>query len=292
MKSLRIAVVLLGLTLGLVPQSWAGAEFQEFILHNATASSTGGAVMPVTKYTSVALDVTVTATATVTFEGSVSGGAWTAISCTNAATGSSSTTTTATGVFQCNVAGMSAFRAEVTWTSGTVTAFARATTAPVTSAGGGGLLTSILAILTDVWDTVNRAFQFTMVTLLSGEDQTNNLLMTSGGAVRSTAMMAAVSTNTTGSPVALPTGNKTIKGTLTCNAGGSTNCGITVTIYGSELNTQATGTEEQLCQMVIPTGAAVTTRTCPPISAAFLYIWSVTTGVAGTSPSLNVTSMY
>src|ERR1043165_6101704 len=134
--------------------------------------------------------------------------------------------------------------------------------------------------------------RFTLGTLLSGEDQTNNLLMTSGGAVRQIALMTAVSTNSTGSTAAGYVGSKTVKGTLTCNAGGSTNCGITYTIYGSELSSQATGTKEQLCQVVIPTGAAVTSGSCAPITAAFTYLWAETTGVAGTSPSLNLTLMY
>lgn len=112
------------------------------------------------------------------------------------------------------------------------------------------------------------------------------------GFVKSTAMQTAVSTNATGSAVQLPAGAKTIQGILTCNAGGSTNCGITVTIYGSVVNTQTAGTFEQLCQFVLPTGAARTTGTCPVITGNFLYMWSATTGVAGTSPSLDVTAMY
>lgn len=110
--------------------------------------------------------------------------------------------------------------------------------------------------------------------------------------VVSTNLMTNVSTNTTGSVVNLPAGSKTIQGTLVCNAGGSTNCGITFTIYGSRLATQATGTKEQLCQVIIPTGAATTTGTCAPITGAFLSMWAETTGVAGTSPALTIDSMH
>ena len=129
-------------------------------------------------------------------------------------------------------------------------------------------------------------------TLSAGEDQTNNLVMTSGGVVRSTAIMTAVSTNTTGSVITLPTGSKSIQGILSCNAGGSTNCGITYTIYGGPLNSTTSGQTEQLCQVIIPTGAAYTSGTCPPITGNFLFVYAITTGVAGTSPSLTVTGMY
>ncbi len=132
----------------------------------------------------------------------------------------------------------------------------------------------------------------TLGTLLSCEDQTNNLCMTSGGAVRSKTMASAVSTNTTSAVTQPPTGPKSIQGILTCNAGGSTNCGITFTVYGSALNTQATGTKVELCAATIPTGAAVTSSACPVITAPYLYMWIETTGVAGTSPSLTVTAMY
>lgn len=144
-----------------------------------------------------------------------------------------------------------------------------------------------------VGDSLGNAM-VSMGTLIACEDETNNLCMVSGGKVRgfSGNMMANVSTNTTGSPITGYTGSKTVKATLVCNAGGSTNCGITVTIYGSELNTQTAGTEQQLCQMIIPTGASTTTSTCPTITGSFLYMWGVTTGVAGTSPVLNVTTMY
>jgi hypothetical protein len=130
----------------------------------------------------------------------------------------------------------------------------------------------------------------TLGTLLSGEDQTNNLIRTSGGAVRQTAIATNVSTNTTTATSVGFTGNKTFKGTLVCNAGGSTNCGITYTVYGNELNSTTGG--EQLCQVIIPTGAATTSGTCPVIQGNFSYFFIITTGVAGTSPSLNVTAMY
>jgi len=138
------------------------------------------------------------------------------------------------------------------------------------------------------WGGTGAVGDVTMATLFSGEDQINNLLMTSGGAVRSTTMASAVATNTTSAVISPPIGSKSIQGILTCNAGAATNCGITFTVYGSFLNTQATGTKETLCTATIPTGAAVTSAACPVITAAFPYLWTETTGVAGTSPSLTV----
>ena len=168
MQRLLIGWILFGLSLGFTGQSWAGAEYQEFVLQNAVVATADGASMPVTKYTTVALDVTIATTATVTFEGSVSGAAWTSIACTAINTGVTTTAPTATGLYQCNVAGLSAFRARVSsWTAGAVTVYARATTAET---GG------IFAFLASVFDYVNTALRVTLATLISGEDQTNNVL--------------------------------------------------------------------------------------------------------------------
>ena len=261
MKRLRI-VLLCGAILGIGgTEAWAAVTTT---IQSAVAADGNGTAVTMYEPGNIAFQVTITGKASVNFEGSADGGTtYSAITCMKSgSTAGAVSTTSATGLFFCHVPGLSNARAPVVgWQTGTVT-------------------------------VVAKVQQNSLDTTLSCEDQTNSLCMTSGGAVRSAPMMAAVSTNTTGSPVGLPTGNKTIKGTLTCNAGGSTNCGITITIYGSELNSQATGTKEQLCQVIIPTGAAVTSGTCPVITASFLYMWAETTGVAGTSPSLNVTGMY
>lgn len=123
--------------------------------------------------------------------------------------------------------------------------------------------------------------------LLSGEDQTNNLFMTSGGKVRQI-VWPVVSTNTTSTVQVMYTGYKSLKGTLVCNAGASTNCGITVEVFGNENNSTTGG--ESLCTVTIPTGLATTTGTCV-ISAPYSYVYFKTTGVAGTSPVLTMTGM-
>lgn len=116
----------------------AHAQFiksQEMLLQNAAVATGGGAQLNVESYNSVAVEVTIATTATVTFEVSEHGAVWTPIACqaVGATTEAWVTTATATGLFQCNVAGMVAFRSEITaWTSGAVTVWGRATTAVVT----------------------------------------------------------------------------------------------------------------------------------------------------------------
>ena len=279
MQRLLIGWILFGLSLGFTTQSWAGAESQEFVLQNAVVATAAGASMPVTKYTTVALDVTIATTATVTFEGSVSGAAWTSIACTAINTGVTTTAPTATGLYQCNVAGLSAFRARVSsWTAGAVTVYARATTAETDG---------IFAFLASVFDYVNTALRVTLATLISGEDQTNNLLMTSGGVVRSTTMATAVTTNTTSTAVALPVGSKSIYGSLT-GTGAVTQ---TQAIYGGITSGVTSTTGILLCTLTL-TGTTAVYDACPVITANFLYYIVVTTATTGTSATGIITAMY
>jgi hypothetical protein len=171
-----------------------------------------------------------------------------------------------------------------------------------TTLGGsssGGLGTANAAAPTLV-EAASATFSFdlsgnvrmTMGTLLSGEDQTNNLIMTSGGAVRTTIVAAAVTGNATSTATTIPVGSKSVEGLLVCNAGGSTNCGITYEIRGSAVNNPSSTTGVSLCTAVIPTGSANQSVACPVMTANYSYFWVVTTGVAGTSPVLNVYAMY
>lgn len=92
-------------------------------------------------------------------------------------------------------------------------------------------------------------------TLLACEDQTNSLCMTSGGAVRSATMASAVTTNTTSSAVAVPTGTKTFYGSVD-GTGAITQ---TQVIYGG-LTSGVTGTKAVLSkftnQIVMAEGLA------------------------------------
>ena len=127
----------------------------------------------------------------------------------------------------------------------------------------------------------------TLGTLLSGEDQTNNLLMTSGGAVRSTTMASAVTTNTTSTAVALPVGSKSIYGSVT-GTGAITQ---TQAIYGGITSGVTSTTGILLCTLTL-SGTTAVYDACPVMTANFLYYIVVTTATTGTSASGTVTAMY
>ena len=133
-----ISLVLLGLT----GQGWAqSAKFVTATFQSAAAATGNGTPLAVDLYTAVAVQVTISATATVTFEATSDGTTWVSRACTSVADtiGSLVTTATASGVYQCNIAGLQQFRVRVSsFTSGTVTATGRASTAIFSRAGGGG----------------------------------------------------------------------------------------------------------------------------------------------------------
>lgn len=134
---------------------------------------------------------------------------------------------------------------------------------------------------------VNGALKITPATLLSGEDQTNDLIKTSGGAVRSTPMASAVTTDTTSSAVALPTGSKTIYGALT-GTGAITQ---TQKIYGGLTSGVTSTTGILLCTLTL-SGTTAVYDACPVMTANFLYYIVVTSSTTGTSASGTVTAMY
>ena len=128
--------------LGLTGQGWAqSAKFVTATFQSAVAATGNGTPLAVDLYTAVAVQVTITNTATVTFEATSDGTTWVSRACTSVADtiGSLVTTATASGVYQCNIAGLQQFRVRVSsFTSGTVTATGRASTAIFSRAGGGG----------------------------------------------------------------------------------------------------------------------------------------------------------
>lgn len=124
-------------------------------------------------------------------------------------------------------------------------------------------------------------------TLISGEDQTNNLIQTSGGAVRSTTMASAVTTDTTSAAVALPVGSKSIYGAVT-GTGAITQ---TQKIYGG-INSGVTSTTGILLCTLTLSGTTAVYDACPVMTANFLYYIVVTSSTTGTSASGTVTAMY
>ena len=141
--------------------------------------------------------------------------------------------------------------------------------------------TYIEAVVNYLSCTIGGALRVYLDGLIEGEDQPNHLLMTSGGAVRQTNIGPAVSTNTTGAVFAAYTGIKTFQGRMVCNAGASTDCGITFEIRGNSIN--STTGSESLCTTTIPTGTATLSGTCPGISTPWPYVFFITTGKVGTN---------
>ena len=137
------------------------------------------------------------------------------------------------------------------------------------------------------WGGTGAVGDVTMATLFSGEDQINNLLMTSGGAVRSTTMASAVTTDTTSAAVALPVGSKTIYGAVT-GTGAITQ---TQKIYGGITSGVTSTTGILLCTLTL-SGTTAVYDACPVMTANFLYYIVVTSSTTGTSASGTVTAMY
>ena len=114
-------------------------------LHNATAttasaSALNGTALDTTGYTSLGLQVVITDTATVSFQGTVDGSNWVATGCVKTSDTATATVTsvTASTLLQCNVAGLAQFRAPLSgFTAGTVTVKGRLTTGLWSKRGGG-----------------------------------------------------------------------------------------------------------------------------------------------------------
>ena len=133
--------------------------------------------------------------------------------------------------------------------------------------------------------TTTRGTRVSLADLISGEDQTNNLLMTSGGVVRQTTMASTVTTNTTSSAVALPVGSKSIYGQVV-GTGAVTQ---TQAIYGDIDSDAANGI--LLCTLTL-SGTTRTQDACPVITANFSYYYVITTNTTGTSATGAIYAMY
>jgi len=160
-------------------------------------------------------------------------------------------------------------------------------------AASGGLGTANAAAPT-LAEGAGAAFSFdlsgnarmTLGTLLSGEDQTNNLLMTSGGAVRQTIVASVITTNTTSAAGIVPVGSKTFYGQVVCSSGA---CTQTQAIYGDIDSDAANGI--LLCTLTL-SGTTRTQDACPVVTANFSYYYVVTTATTGTSATGAIYAMY
>lgn len=134
-------LIIVFLVCGLGPPVFAQERYSSLKLQDAAVATGNGTAMPVAQYTSVGVQVTIATTATVVFEVSQNGSTWAAVACVNITSTSSAlaSSATATGTYQCSVAGMQYFRARISaWTAGAVTVTATATTADLAKVGGGG----------------------------------------------------------------------------------------------------------------------------------------------------------
>ena len=169
-----LSAVFLGLTAACFQHEVEAAEeYVPLTLQNAAASTGNGVAIGVERFSAVGLTVTISNTATVTFEATEDGTTWASKVCASISSTSATlvTNTSTSGTYQCNVAGLNKFRARVSaFTSGTVTVHAQATTASLGSGGGGGggggggVTTDIQDGVGDsVMDAVNNAMRVNIV---------------------------------------------------------------------------------------------------------------------------------
>lgn len=265
LRLLLVPLVLLALTVPASAQSLL-RDSDISTLQNAVAATGNGTAMTVTGYSTVGAELTISGSATVTWEGSVFA-TFVAIPCTNKTTGTSATTATASGSYTCDIAGLANFRARVsTFVSGTITANARATTASTANSGA-----------------IDR--------LLPCEDELNNLCMTSGGVVRGTEgnIINSAVGNATSAAFTLPTGNKSITARIT----GAGAVAQVITIYGGTSSGMVAATSNVICTITLSgtSGAAGTADMCPPFVAPALFYKAVTSGSSGT-PTTILTASY
>jgi hypothetical protein len=277
-------------------------EFAEATLQNAVTATGNGTAVVVNRYNTIALQVTISASATVTFEGTVDGTTYISVPCSDmsSAAGTSATTATATGTYRCSMVGLYGFRARVsTYSSGTVTVYARSTTAGGNGGGAGsnstamGTATANAPTYTEggsypISIDLNGNVRFTMGTYLAYEDGTNLLARVSGGKVRSTTLATAVTTNTTSTVAELPTGEKTIYGSVT-GTGAVTQ---TQAIYGGISSSFTPTTDGILLCTLTLSGTTTAVDACPPFTAPYPYYKVVTTNTTGTDASGIVTGLY
>lgn len=130
----------------------------------------------------------------------------------------------------------------------------------------------------------------TLGTLLAGEDQTNNLLMTSGGVARTTTF-SSVTSATSSTVTTVPTGAKTFVAQI-INATSETKA-ATLTIYGNLISSTTGGIA--VCQLVLPSTATVVQLqdACPVSEVNFpFYFYTATVYTSASSAPLTVYAIY
>jgi len=103
-------------------------------LQNAATALGNGSSLDTSSATAVVFQVSISVTATVTFEGSVGSSLWNSLTCFTLDSQTSSSSVTATGIVRCNVLGIPLVRARISsYGSGTVTVLANASAAALAS---------------------------------------------------------------------------------------------------------------------------------------------------------------
>lgn len=258
-------------------------------IQNAATAADDGLTFDVQNDTAtVGLTVSGTFVATITFKGSSDAGAnWDEIYCTRTDTDVSATATTITGQFLCPVAGLTGLIADITaYTSGSVTVTAYPSKGGGVATGGGvdtGLLTSMVSILTDAWDTVNHALSISFATLFYGEDSNRDLIMTGGGLAGQTVIATAMVVGGDGTfKAAQPgwNGPKTFSGRIT----GTGSISQTIKIYGGYNSSMTLTNSKEICRLTLA-GTTEAFDICKSVKEDFTQIGVVTSVTLGTGTS-------
>lgn len=138
----RIAVcgvLLAGFLLAGAPVQ-AQTRVAPLVTMQSTASTGNGTELDVEYFNAVSFDITMSSTGTVTFTASSDGTTYRDLSCfaSDDTSGTPVTSATASGLYQCNIAGYTKVRTPVTANGGTITVYGRASTAVAKLKGGGG----------------------------------------------------------------------------------------------------------------------------------------------------------
>jgi len=123
---------------------------KKLTLQDGVEATDNGSIMDVSGLSSLALQITGTFSGTITFEVSLDGTNYIAIPGLDI-TGNKSSTATAAGIYQFNIAGIHYFRARISaYTSGSITVIARAMPFPLAPLGDAVELESLLTTNIDI----------------------------------------------------------------------------------------------------------------------------------------------
>ena len=115
-------ILLIAMVLGCWSHAYAIDSPVSTTLQSAAAATGDGTAASTAGYASMGVQVVISDTATVSFEGNVDGSNWVAVTCVLSSDLSTASSATASGLYQCNVSGYNQFRARISaYTGGTVT---------------------------------------------------------------------------------------------------------------------------------------------------------------------------